>query len=326
MQPVLSIIIVNWNTRSDLDLCLSSIKEALPSGFAETIVVDNASQDDSVYFVRREFPDIILIENSSNSGFAAGVNAGIRRSRGEFLLVMNPDIILGAGVVETLISFLRANANAGAVMPLLRNLDGSEQEGYVRRIPTIRQVLWFYTALYLFGLRDRELVAEVLMTSPKHGDSPIEVPQIPGAFLLTRKATVSEVGLWDNAYKLFFEDVDWCDRVLASGKKLVMLPWIEAIHAGGRSVKTVGEEWFTARMAVSLVTFFWKRRSMWQAFVAATALGANAFLGVLKNCVQFVFCKSRQESATKIMKFWNVIRLMIRAFVFKNDHQVIPTK
>jgi GT2 family glycosyltransferase len=328
MDPVLSIIIVNWNTRSDLASCLSSIKEVPPSGFAESIVVDNASQDDSVAFVRREFPDAILIANSTNKGFSGGVNAGLNIARGEFILILNPDIIVRPGVIEPLISYLRDHPDVGAVMPLLRNFDGSVQQGYIRRLPTLRQVFWFHTGLDQFGRRSKERVEEVFMITPRHGTSPVEVPQIPGAFILTRKRTVSEIGLWDEAYKLFYEDVDWCDRVRANGMRLVMLPWIETIHAGGKSFETASSKWLLARFSVSLVTFFRRRRTVLHALTAAAILGVNACMAIIKNGVQFLFGgnQRRQESAKKITKYSNILRLFARAFILRNDRQVLPVE
>jgi GT2 family glycosyltransferase len=322
----LSIIIVNWNTCKYLDSCLSALHGVMPDQGAEIIVVDNSSKDGSAEMVRQKFPGVVLISNARNRGFAGGVNDGLNKAMGEFILILNPDIVVRAGVMEGLLSYLRSHSDVGAVMPALRNPDGSVQTGYVRRSPTMWQVLLFSTVLASWSRRRHHLVSRFLEATDTPTGREVEVEQLPGAFIMTTRRVMNAVGQFDEAYRLFFEDVDWCSRVRKQGLKLMMLTHLKVIHAGGQSFEIDEGMWVPARYFVSQITFFVRRKGLAQATCVALILSVNAILIIAKNSLLRGWSSPEAERQASISrrKYFNVLRLLFRAFVLRADEEVLP--
>jgi N-acetylglucosaminyl-diphospho-decaprenol L-rhamnosyltransferase len=320
--PKASFIIVNWNTCQYLAACLSSIQEVSPAVAAEVIVVDNASRDGSARMVRGRFPSYRLVDNQTNRGFSGGINDGLRYAHGEYILILNPDVVLRKGVVEELIAYLERHADVGAAMPLLRNEDGTVQKGYVRRLPTLMQVLLFSTILAPWAVRRPTLVSRYLERPLRTGDA-VEVDQIPGAFLLTTRKIFDTVGPFDEGYRLFFEDVDWCARVREKGLKLVMLPQFDVKHIGGRSFEADEGSRMSARYFVSYVRYFSKRKGKAKASLVAIVLSLSSLLVILKNSVLRGGgdAAARERTALARRTHRNILRLFFRVFVLRQDNE-----
>ncbi len=323
--PRLSVIVVNWNTRDCLTSCLTSVHEALSRAGTQVIVVDNASADGSAQMVRDRFPGDLLVANEKNRGFSGGVNDGLKHARGEYILILNPDIVLRKGVVDRLISYLDEHPDTGGVMPLLKNVDGSAQKGYVRRLPSLMQVFLFATLLQRWTAR-RPYLASHYLEAPQGAGEVVEVEQIPGAFLLTTRRVFNTVGPFDEAYRLFFEDVDWCSRAREKGLKLLMLPSLEVTHVGGRSFVMEDGSWILARYFVSMVTYFSHRKPKAEAAVAAMILGTNALLMFVRHSIFWGWgnAETRRRAAVNRRTHWNVLRLFYRAFVLRRDEAPLP--
>jgi GT2 family glycosyltransferase len=222
----LSVIIVNWNTRAELRACLKSLRV---SG-AELIVVDNASADESAQMVRETFPEVVLIANSENRGYAAANNQGIARSRGEFLMLLNPDTELPPEAPGQLVDFLRAHPKAGAVAPRLVHPDGRVQES-VRGWPTPGALFTEATGVRLPGDPYRVAVAELT--------EPVRVPQPMTSCLVVRRSALEQVGNLDERFPIFFNDVDFCFRLWEAGWEVWYLPAVRVLHHGGASTRQV---------------------------------------------------------------------------------------
>ncbi len=275
MLPDLSIIIVNWNTKEYLLSCLDSIVRCLSAFSKEVIVVDNASSDGSCDTVKTNYAEVSLVASTVNNGFAWGVNEGIRRSQGKYILILNPDIVLQPEAIEKLISFFESHADAGALMPMLMNADGVFQKGYVRKIPTLFQVIFFHTFFEPWSRKIQWLV-ERFLEAPLQDEEYSEVEQIPGACILVRRSVIVAVGLMDEEYKLFFEDVDWSLRMRRAGWKLVLYRKAALTHVGGRSFVSKNNEWVFERFTLSLILFFKKNRSKLSAFFVELVLVCNS--------------------------------------------------
>lgn len=222
----LSIIIVNWNTRNLLVSCLHSLRLAAHPDW-EAIVVDNASTDDSVVVVQANFPTVHLIVNSTNSGFGAANNQGIRACRGAFVLLLNSDTEMRSGALETLLAFMTAHPDAGAVGPRLLRLDGSAQPFAFGNDPTLR---------YLLARGANAL----LRKRPLHNWATPDIQRVDwvsGACMLVRRAAIEEVGLLDEKIFMYFEDNDWCLRFRKAGWNVYYCPQAEILHLGGQSMK-----------------------------------------------------------------------------------------
>ncbi len=201
--------------------------DASPALIAEVIVVDNASIDGSADMVATEFPQVRLIRNADNVGFARGNNIGIAASTGRYVLLLNSDTVVPPGTLAGLIEFMDAHPQAGACSPRLLQPDGAPQAyaygqdpspGYLLRRTFNRLVL--HRPLHDWG------VAKI-----------IEVEWVSGACLLARRAAIEQVGGLDEAMFMYFEDNDWCRRVRQAGWQIYYVPTLAIIHIGGAGLK-----------------------------------------------------------------------------------------
>jgi GT2 family glycosyltransferase len=235
------VVIVNWNTRDYLLGVLRSIYEAPPSFPFEVIVVDNASTDGSAQAVAAEYPQVCTIANAENAGYARGNNQGLEASTGSYVLLLNPDVVLPPGGLETGVRLLEARPAVGALGVRLVNPDGTPQRS-VRGFPTPFAVL--SEALGLSRLMpDSRLFGAYRMTWFTY-DREAEVDQPMGTFLLIPRRALEEVGLLDERFPIFFNEVDWCYRARQKEWKILFSPAVEVVHYGGGSTRQV-----SARMA-----------------------------------------------------------------------------
>ncbi len=316
----LSLIIINWNTKEYLSQCLQSFFETKDDITFEVIVIDNASSDLSVEMVRTQYPQVTVIANAENTGFAAGVNQGIVHSCGKYILILNPDIVFKPHTLTALIDCMEINKTIGALMPKLVNLDGTAQYGYVRRKPTFIQVLLFYTLLAPLAMKNKYLVKKYL-ESELTGKGMEDVEQIPGAFTLLRREVVETVGGMDASFKLFFEDVDWSYRIRLAHWKLVMLHNLEAIHIGGRSFVSPRNEWIFVRFNLSLIHFV-EKHLHW-----STAAAVKMIL-FINSCVVLVarvailsvsFGQSREIKKYSYRRHAMFLQALYRTVILKQD-------
>lgn len=236
----LSIIIVNWNTQDHLRQCLTSIAETAQS-FAswqvETVVVDNASTDDSCSIVRSTFPWVTLIENSSNLGFAVANNIGISCSRSKYVLLLNSDTILHPGALDHLLRFMEDHPRAAAIGPMLLNADGSLQPSCHPMLTPERE---FWRLLFLDHLLPRATYD--MSTWDPATPRPVEV--IKGACLMLRREALDQVGLLDESYFMYTEEVDLCYRLHQQGWQLWWVPRARVTHFGGVSSRQIAREMY----------------------------------------------------------------------------------
>jgi len=235
----LSICIVNWNTEAQLKACLQSIYEHTRGIAHEIFVVDNASRDGSVGMVQKRFPDVSLIANRENRGFAAANNQAIRLARGRYVMLLNPDTVVHRGALEAMVRFMDSCPQAGAVGCKLLNLDGSVQHS-IRRSPTFGIALHDNTILGRLSLF-REGAADYKMKDFSF-DRVQEVDATSGAALLVRREVLDEVGPLDEGYFMFIEELDLCQRIRAKGHKIYFTPDAVITHLGGESRRQNPEE------------------------------------------------------------------------------------
>lgn len=223
----LSIIILNYKTKGLLRQCIKGIellKLKLPY---EIIVVDNHSQDSSVKMMKEKFPHILCLESEENRGCAAGNNLGIKKARGEYIMILNPDIAIFEGVIEKLINFMDGNPAIGLAAPKLINPDGSRQISCYR-FPRFMTPIYRRTPLGSLPWVKKHL-RHYLMLDESFG--PVkDVDWVLGACMLARKEAVDKVGLMDERFILYFEDVDWCRQFWQAGYRVCYLSEIEIVH------------------------------------------------------------------------------------------------
>ena len=228
----ISVVIVAWNARHYLELCLESLEKAPPRRSMEVLVVDNASADGSCEMVEAKFPWAKLIESRENLGFAKGNNVAIRQCKGQYIALVNPDVIVFPGCLDALADFLDQHPKVGNVGPRVFNPDMTQQST-CRRFPT----LWnnFCTASRLERLfKVRPFFAGEHMFYFPH-DRTLNVDVIVGCFSMIRRETFDEVGLLDEDLFMYGDDVDWCRRAWNAGWQVVFCPDARAIHDRGKT-------------------------------------------------------------------------------------------
>jgi len=259
-QPVISIIVVNYNTIGFLLSCLRSIQECLPGLAHEVIVVDNHSQDNSWPLLRKEFPGLILIENASNVGFGRAVNQGFRMAQGRYILILNPDVTLLPGSVEKAIHFLEEYPEVGLLLPKLLNPDGTLQFS-CRTFPTFLTFFYRRTPLGKF-FPNHKVIREHLMLDWEH-DEVREVDWGMGACMFLRREDLKDKDIFDERFFLYFEDIDLCFRLKDEGRKVIYYP--EAIMVHGHARESVRRfitlNWAKLELYKSIFKFFFKRRA-----------------------------------------------------------------
>ena len=230
-----SVVIVNFKVRDLLRDCLRSLEHDLGRLRGEVWVVDNASGDGSVEMVGAEFPWVRLIANEENRGYGAANNQAIRRAEGRYILVLNPDTKLPPGAIVDTIAEMEAHPDIGALGPKLVLADGSLDRACRRSFPSPEVA--FYR---LFGL------ARLFPNHPRFGrynllhvdeDTAIDVDSVVGAFMLVRREVVDRVGMFDEAFRLYGEDLDWAYRIKAAGWRVRYHPAVVVLHYKRQSTR-----------------------------------------------------------------------------------------
>lgn len=227
-----SAIIVNWNSKRFLAKCLDSIRRHHRDCTIEVIVVDNASSDGTVEELKKGYPEVQWIENRENVGFAKANNMGMEKASGRYVCLVNPDVEFLDNCLEKLCLYMDAHREVGICGPRILNSDGTLQYS-CREYPTLWNNLCFSLGLHKLFPR-HSMFSNELMSYFDH-DRLREVQAISGCFMVVRREALREVGLLDEAFFMYSEDLDWCKRFNDKGWKIVFNPEVSAVHYGGGS-------------------------------------------------------------------------------------------
>lgn len=231
-RPDLSVCIVNWNTRQDLEQAITSVLQSDPELELQVIVLDNASSDGTPEMVREQFRSVKLLESAENLGFAKGYNRAAEEAEGRHILMLNPDTVVQAGALRALVRFLDSRQEAGAAAPRLLNSDGTLQYS-CRRLPGPMAAILRNTLLGRLVPGNR-FTRDYLMADWDHRTVK-QVDWVSGAALCIRRETWSEVGGFDEGYFMYAEDIDWCLRARQAGWHIYYVPESVVVHRIGRS-------------------------------------------------------------------------------------------
>ena len=226
----LSIVIVNHDSREFLRKCLKSIFGETAGINFEVFVVDNNSKDDSSRMVSDSFPEVHLTQNAENVGFAKANNQAILNSRGRYVLLLNPDTVIGSNALVKLMQFMEDHPDAGVAGCKLLNEDGTLQYS-MRNFPTITNQLAECFFLHKFLSRISKF-GEVIYKNRSYKKIQI-ADWITGAVFMIRRETLDAVGPLDEDYYLYVEETDWCLRARNAGWKTYYYPGTEVMHVGG---------------------------------------------------------------------------------------------
>jgi GT2 family glycosyltransferase len=255
-SPQLSIIIVSYNARADLERCLASLREAPPSVSHEIVVVDNASTDGSAD-AARGYANVRVIEAGANRGFAAANNIGIRASSGTFILLLNSDTIVPRGAIDTLLLELERHPSAAVIGPRIVDGEGRAEVSFGSMVTPLNERR--QKRLVLGQARRDPEISNQVETMTKRATSP---DWVSGACLVVRRADTEAVGLLDERYFMYLEDVDFCAAIRARGREVIFTPAAEIVHLRGRSAKTAPTE-TEAAYRRSHLAFYRKHHALW---------------------------------------------------------------
>lgn len=230
MSAAISTIIVNYNAGKFLRSCVDSLLNCPLE--IEIIIVDNASTDGSLEFLPG-LPCLKIIKNPANVGFATACNTGVRAASAPFLLFLNPDCSFKLGALAELLDTMRMDERVGMAGGLLTNLDGTEQAGGRRAIPTPWRSFVRAFGLARFSDRWPRLFFDFHLHQQPLPDRAIEVEAISGACMLVKREAMQDVGEWDESYFLHCEDLDLCMRFRQKGWKILFIPSVQITHALG---------------------------------------------------------------------------------------------
>ena len=250
----ISVVIVAWNAKHYVELCLESLAAAPPRRSMEVFVVDNASEDGSVEMIEAKFPWVKLIKSSENLGFSKGNNVAIRRCQGRHIALVNPDVIVFPGCLDALADFLDQNPKVGDVGPRVLNPDMSMQST-CRRFPTLWNNFCSATGLSTRFKNSPFFAGEHMFYFPH--DRTLAVDVIVGCFSMIRRETFDEVGLLDEDLFMYGDDVDWCRRARNAGWQVMFYPGGQAIHDRGKTTAP-----YPVRFAVAQqrsVLHYWRK-------------------------------------------------------------------
>jgi len=248
----LSVTLVLYNTSDFISDCLLSIRDDVLSGFAELIVVDNASPDNSVQIIEREFPQSRLIRSATNRGFAGGCNLAWPEVKGDYWLLLNPDTLMPKGALRQLVRWMDAHSELGAGSPLILNAWG--KPNYLSLgFPSLSRALLETSRLHKLlpaRLRGR------LLRIPEWSDGDtVDVDWVPGTALIVRREAVEDVGLLSEQLFMYGEDVEWCWRIKRAGWRVGVCREVAVRHIGGASSsRSLGSEQLARRFARNCYT------------------------------------------------------------------------
>ena len=233
----LSVVFLSYNTRDLTEQALRTVLDASEGMTAEIFVADNASADGSAEMVAEKFPQVKLIRNGGNIGFAAGNNAALRQVSGEYVLIINTDTIVRRDTLSKMVEFLDAHPQAGACGCKVLDPDGTLQLDSRRGFPTPVAAFCKMSGLSRM-FPDHPVIAHYHMTY-LDPEQTAEVEVLSGSCMMVRKTAMDQVGLLDEDYFMYGEDIDWCYRIHQAGWKIYYVPTTEIIHFRGESGRGV---------------------------------------------------------------------------------------
>lgn len=232
---MLSIVIVNYNAEKFLRKCLNSVYAETKKFHPDIWVVDNNSTDVSVPMVRQNFPQVNLIENKENVGFAKANNQAIAKCTGDYILLLNPDTLILHNAIEQVVDFIDENPTIGICGCKVLNEDGTLQLACRRSIPT--PGVAFFRLAGLSRLFPKSKIMAKYNLTYLNPDIPHEVGAVSGAFLMIRKKSLEEIGGLDERFFMYGEELDWCLRTKNAGWKVMYYPKAEIVHYKGECSK-----------------------------------------------------------------------------------------
>jgi len=278
----ISVIIVNHNNSKLLEECLKSVYGSTHKASLEVIVIDNASSDNSVSMVKALFPEVKLIVNKENLGFIKASNQGLRIYSGRYALLLNDDTVVKDGAFDKMLEFMDKTPKAGACGPKLLNKDETIQ-------------------------RQGSLLGKRFWRSP----APKEVDFLVGACLMVRRETIDKVGILDENFFFYTDDLDWCRRIKKAGWKIYFLPEPEVVHyKGWSSTRVFNKRLFVEGFRGGLY-FCRKHYGLIAYFIYRPFLLISAFIATILTFMSYPLRKNKVEAIQRTEAYWEIFKICV---------------
>lgn len=282
----LSVVIVTYNSKEAVLQCLKSVFERTGQITFEVIVVDNASQDGTADAIAGDFPRVLLIRNQTNRWFRPANNQGIRSSRGRYVLLLNPDTLLVTpGAFEKMVAFIDSHPRIGVLGVKLLDSDGRTQLD-CDRLPDLVWIAFYY--LYVHTLWPSNPVMRWLRYDGWDRNDTREVESVSGACMLIRRAVFEQVGLLDEAVKIYWEESDFCRAALQKGWQAVHYADVEIIHHWAKGgIRTGSKQELATLLEQSMLHYYRKYYgpAVWSVLFAMSML-RQSFRSLLRTLVK----------------------------------------
>jgi len=282
----LSVVIVNYNVIHFLEQCLSSVRRASENLEVEVFVVDNNSVDGSVKMVREKFPEVILIDNKDNTGFSKANNQAIRLSKGEYILLLNPDTVVEDDTFSRIIAFMDAHPDAGGLGVKMIDGKGNFLPESKRGLPTPTVAFYKIFGLSAFFPKSKVFGKYHLGYLDENQTNPVDI--LSGAFMLLRKSVLDKIGLLDETFFMYGEDIDLSYRILKAGYQNYYFPETRIIHYKGESTKKGSINYvilFYNAMIIFARKHFTSKKARILSFLINLAIYFRAFLAIFNRFV-----------------------------------------
>ncbi len=277
-RPDFSIIIVNWKVRALLEKCLDSIYKNSQDINLEIIVVDNDSRDGTSEMMMMQYPDAKMIALAHNSGFAKANNLAINQAKGKYLFILNPDTEVLPDFFSITKQYLDNHPDVSIMGPKILNPDKTLQLS-IRKFPNLLSQVFIMLKLRNI-LVDSKLLANYLLFDFDY-DKEQDVEQIMGAAMVIRRETFDKIGLFDERFFVWFEEIDLCKRTHQAGFRIRYFPGAQIIHHGGSSFNKSKVFYKQLIFDSSLIKYFFKHKPIWQLLVILLIVPINLFLTLL---------------------------------------------
>jgi len=307
-EVTLSVIIVTWNGKRYALECLASLHQGESALPFEIIVVDNASTDGTPEAIREQYPDVQLVRNEANLGFAKANNIGMAKSRGKFVALVNSDVVLPPGCLEKMVQYLEENPGIGVLGPKMLSPNGSIGQS-VMRLPTVWNTICSSLGLHRV-LPDSKLFGGFLMDGyPYNKVDDVEV--LTGWFWMVPRVALQQVGGLDEQFFMYGEDIDWCQRFLKAGWRVVFYSDAEALHYGAASSSEAPTRFYVEMRRANL-QYFRKHHGWTGSLGYLLATWVHELTRIVGY--SFVYCYDRTKrpvAAFKVSRSMSCIRWLV---------------
>jgi GT2 family glycosyltransferase len=297
-----SIIIVNWNTKDLLQNCLRSTLEQAGDVDYEIVVVDNASSDGSAEMVKQIFPQVKLIENTENHGFAAANNQGMAIAQGRYVLLLNSDTVILDNAIAKTVAFADDHPDAAVVGCRVLNPDRTLQPTCFM-FPSLLNML--LSTIYLNKLFSKSRFFGRERMTWWHRNDEREVDVVTGCFMLVRQEAIKQVGMMDERFFIYGEETDWCYRLKQAGWRILFTPNAHIIHLGGASSKQIKSE-MVLQLRASILLFFKKHKGRFSYGLACLLVGLFFLLRISFWLVGAIVSKRMRHSYLQTTKTYAI--------------------